>query len=254
MSKSHDSLVVDQFGPRANAYVTSTVHAAGEDLDQVERILAARKPDNVLDLGCGGGHLSYRAAPHARAVTAYDLSADMVAAVADNAAAKGLNNITVRQGPAEKLPFADVMFDMVLCRFTAHHWHDFAAGLREARRVIRPGGYAVFIDVVSPGRPALDTYLQTVESLRDTSHVRDYSTAEWSSALAAAGFGPGPTTPRRLWMDFPSWIARMNTPDVFAQAIRAYQAKMSADVVRHFAISADGGFFLDTLTMECTVS
>ncbi len=254
MSNTHERQVVAQFGPRAQAYVTSAVHSAGADLDQVDAILAAHRPDSVLDLGCGGGHLSYRAAPHARAVTAYDLSAEMLAAVAEAAAAKGLGNIATQQGPAEALPFADASFDMVLCRFTAHHWRDFTAGLREARRVTRPGGHAVFIDAVSPGRPALDTYLQLVEALRDTSHVRDYSTAEWIAALTAAGFTPGATTPRRLWMDFPSWIARMNTPDVFAQAIRAYQATLSEDVARHFAVAPDGGFFLDTLTIECTAA
>jgi SAM-dependent methyltransferase len=187
-------------------------------------------------------------------VTACDLSDEMVRAVAREAAARGIANIVTRQGPAELLPFADGAFDMVLCRFTAHHWQDFAAGLREARRVLSPGGQAVFIDVVSPGRPALDLYLQTVEALRDTSHVRDYSAAEWATALCAAGFDMGPTTPRRLWMDFPSWVQRMNTPDVFVRAIRAYQATLPPDVVRHFAVAADGSFFIDTLTMECRVN
>ncbi len=35
---------------------------------------------------------------------------------------------------------------------------------------------------MSPGRAALDTHLQAVELLRDTSHVRDYSAGEWQAA------------------------------------------------------------------------
>jgi len=52
--------------------------------------------------------------------------------------------------------------------------------LREARRVLKPGGRAVFMDAISPGPALLDTYLQAVELLRDPSHLRDYSLAEWS--------------------------------------------------------------------------
>ena len=72
-----------------------------------------------------------------------------------------------------------------------------------------------------------------------------------AAALCAAGFDMGPTTPRRRWMDFPSWIARMHTPAVFADAIRAYQATLPPDVIRHFEVAGDGGFLLDTLTMAC---
>ncbi|VVE45301.1 SAM-dependent methyltransferase [Pandoraea terrae] len=47
------------------------------------------------------------------------------------------------------------------------------------RRVLRPGGRVVICDVVSTGQPLLDTYLQAVEVLRDTSHVRNYAVGEW---------------------------------------------------------------------------
>ncbi len=75
--------------------------------------------------------------------------------------------------------------------------------------MLAPGSTAVFIDAVSPGPAALDTHLQSLELLRDTSHVRDYAPGEWLSALVRAGFLVGETRSRRLRMDFPSWIARM---------------------------------------------
>ena len=78
---------------------------------------------------------------------------------------------------------ADGAFDFLACRYSAHHWRDLDAGLRQARRVLRPNAAAVFIDAVSPGAPLLDTHLQAVELLRDTSHVRDYSVAEWTAAI-----------------------------------------------------------------------
>lgn len=250
MTQSQHAFVAETYAPRAADYVTSAVHAAGADLDQVEAVVRGAKEARVLDLGCGGGHISYKAAPHVREVVACDLTAGMLAQVEREARARGLSNIVTRQAPAEALPFDAAAFDFVLCRFTVHHWNDCEAGLREARRVLKPDGRAVFIDVVAPGHPLLDTHLQTIELLRDLSHVRDFTTAEWVAALARSGFAVTGLTPRRLRMDFPTWIARTRTAPVYAEAIRALQAAASAPVRAHFGIEADGSFMLDTVTIE----
>lgn len=133
-----EALTVSQFGPQAGAYVSSAVHASGADLDAVAALAARTKPARALDLGCGGGHVAYALAPHARSVAAVDLSAEMLAAVGAEAARRGLKNIETVQAPAENLPFADGAFDCLVSRYSAHHWRDVAAGLREARRVLRP--------------------------------------------------------------------------------------------------------------------
>ncbi|WP_435889727.1 class I SAM-dependent methyltransferase [Escherichia coli] len=46
-----------------------------------------------------------------------------------------------RQGYAESLPFADNAFDIVISRYSAHHWHDVGAALREVNRILKPGGW-----------------------------------------------------------------------------------------------------------------
>jgi ubiquinone/menaquinone biosynthesis C-methylase UbiE len=250
MSDGHATLVTKQFGARANAYVESLVHAQGADLDQVAALLKDHHAARVLDLGCGGGHVSFRAAPLVRGVVAYDLSSGMLAAVMRTAAERGLNNITTRQGRTEALPFANAEFEFVLSRYSAHHWHGFAVALAEARRVLRPGGTALFMDAISPGPALLDTYLQGVELIRDPSHVRDYSVAEWVSALAAAGFNVKNITTRRLRLEFASWVARMATPKPQVETIHALQAQMAEDVVKHFVIEADGSFTIDVAAIE----
>ncbi len=250
MSASQHDFVAGHYAPRASDYVSSAVHSAGADLDQIAAFVRGHGAARALDLGCGGGHVSYHAAPHVAEIVACDLTQDMLDVVAATAAQRGLANISVRQAAAEKLPFADVSFDFVLCRFTVHHWHDWEAGLREARRVLKPSGKAIFSDVVAPAHPLLDTHLQVVELLRDVSHVRDYAAAEWAGALSRAGFVVTATTPRKLRMEFPTWIARTKTPRVHVEAIRAMQRSASEAVVRHFAIDEDGSFDLDTLTME----
>lgn len=85
MERVHERVVEAQFGARAKAYVESAVHAQGADLEALERILRDLRPEHALDLGAGGGHVSYRLAPHAGMVSAVDLSPDMLAAVAATA-------------------------------------------------------------------------------------------------------------------------------------------------------------------------
>jgi ubiquinone/menaquinone biosynthesis C-methylase UbiE len=250
MSRAHETVVGDQFGPRAKAYVESAVHAAGQDLDALARLVQEARPEHALDLGTGGGHVTYRLAPHARQVTACDLSADMLAAVAATARDKGLANVERVQAPVEHLPLDDSTFDFVACRYSAHHWRDFQAGVREARRVAKQGAPAVFIDAYAPGIALFDTHLQAVELLRDTSHGRDYTLAEWVAALEQAGFAVRNLRTWQLRMDYPVWIARMRTPEINAQAIRALQAAASAEVREHFAIEPDGSFMIDIMMVE----
>src|SRR3546814_11825145 len=108
----------------------------------------------------------------------------MVDGVAAVAGRRGLDYLASCQEKAVHRPFADGEVDLVLCRYSTHHWQDPGQALREARRVLKPGGIAAFADVVSPGEPLLDTWLQMLEVLRDNSHVRNYSAAEWLRLLA----------------------------------------------------------------------
>ena len=247
---AHESLVAGQFGPRASAYVTSAVHAGGADLDRMADMAASRKGSRIADLGCGGGHVSFAVAPHASEVVACDLSADMLLAVAAEAARRGLSSIATQQVSVLDLPFADGSFDMVMSRYSAHHWTDVRQGLREARRIARRGAVAAFADVIAPAFPLFDTFLQSIELLRDPSHVRNMSLSEWCASLADAGFAPTAMRSARLRLDFASWIARIGTPAVHAEAIRSLQRGAPDAVQRHFAIEADGSFTLDTVLLE----
>lgn len=249
-TKDHDRHVQDSFGPRANAYVESSVHSQGEDLNQLGKIAQDVRPQNAIDLGAGGGHVSYTIAPHAGAVTAVDLSASMLAAVRQTATSKGLSNVKTTEASVEHLPFADATFDFLACRYSAHHWHDVNAGLREARRVLSKGAKAVFIDVVAPPAPLLNTHLQAIELLRDTSHVRNYTVAEWTEMLGRAGFDVTSLRPFRLRMEFKSWTLRIGTAEPLCAAILILQEKASPEVKSHFAIEPDGSFMLDMVMFE----
>lgn len=243
--KSHEALVGGQFGSQAEAYLSSAVHARSPDLDALTALMKDRCDARVLDLGCGGGHVTFNVASLVREVVAYDLSPEMLAVVARTAGERGFGNVTTRQGAAESLPFGDDSFDVVMSRFSAHHWRDLDAGLREAARVVKPGGTVAIVDTVTSGVPLIDTYLQAIELLRDCSHVRNYSRAEWEAAIARAGLFPGSVSPFRLRLDFKSWVERMRTPKLQVEAIRTLQTAVSALVTRYFETEDDGSYRID---------
>ncbi|HWF01972.1 MAG TPA: class I SAM-dependent methyltransferase [Caulobacteraceae bacterium] len=249
-SRPHEAVVKAQFGPRAAAYVESPTHARGEDLDRIEALARERRAHLAVDLGCGGGHVAYRLARWSRRVVAIDLAEEMLNAVAARAESLSLPVIETLRGAAEDIPLDDGAADLVVTRFSAHHWTDLDAGLRETRRVLRADGALVVVDVISPGVPALDTHLQAVELLRDPSHVRDYGAGEWLAALERAGFAVSTVLAWRLPIEFPAWIDRMATPPVQAQAVRALQQQASDATRAYFAIEADGSFVLDALIIE----
>lgn len=204
----------------------------------------------MLDMGCGAGHASFTAAGQVAEVTAYDLSSQMLEVVAAAAKEKGFSNIVTQQGYAETLPFADACFDVVISRYSAHHWHDVGQALREVKRVLKPGGVIIVMDVMSPGHPVRDVWLQTVEALRDTSHVRNYSSGEWLTLATEAGLVVNQLLTDRLPLEFSSWVARMRTSEPLVEAIRLYQQSASAEVKAYFELQEDGSFTSDTILFE----
>ncbi|WP_426560929.1 class I SAM-dependent methyltransferase [Angustibacter sp. McL0619] len=96
-----------------------------------------RAGQRALDVGCGPGALTARLVERlgADGVSAVDPSTSFVAALAER-----LPEVDVHAGAAEDLPFGDSVFDVVACQLVVHFMADPLAGLREMRRVCRPGG------------------------------------------------------------------------------------------------------------------
>jgi SAM-dependent methyltransferase len=245
-----------QFGTKAANYLTSAVHATGADLDRLKVTTSQLRPDKVLDLGCGAGHVSFALAQGgARRVIAYDPSPEMLGVVAQAAATRGLDGIIETcVGSAEVLPFESRSVDLVATRYSAHHWAGVPAAMAECARIIAPGGRLVIIDVMSPENPLLDTSLQVLEFLRDASHVRDYRLSEWKALCAAAGFGEPAVTAWKLSIDFNSWIARIGTPPDRVAALQAVFAALPNEVREYFQIGPDNSFVIDSVWVEATLS
>lgn len=199
--------------------------------------------------GLPQGRPTFGAAQNVSAVVAYDLSAHMLDVVAQAAEARQLK-ISPPAGYAESLPFADNAFDIVISRYSAHHWHDVGAALREVNRILKHGGRLIVMDVMSPGHPVRDIWLQTVEALRDTSHVRNYASGEWLTLINEANLIVDNLITDKLPLEFSSWVARMRTPEALVDAIRIYQQSASTEVRTYFALQNDGFFTSDIIMVD----
>ncbi len=100
-------------------------------------LAGVRPGQRALDVGCGPGALTAELVKRigAESVSAVEPSASFAAAVRDR-----LPGVDVRRSAAEQLPFPDDAFDVALAQLVVHFMADPVQGLREMRRVTRPGG------------------------------------------------------------------------------------------------------------------
>jgi SAM-dependent methyltransferase len=106
-----------------------------------------RKGDCVLELACGPGGVGIAAAPIVGpdgAVVLSDFVPEMTAIAAERATAAGLLNVTTREIDIERIDYPDQAFDVVFCREGLMLVADPPSAAREARRILRPPGRAVF--------------------------------------------------------------------------------------------------------------
>jgi len=208
-----------QFGRTAAAYVTSTTHASGADLERLIAVAAPLPSERALDVGCGVGHTLRRIAPLVSFAAGADATFEMMQAGRDSVVTAP--NAAFAQSDASALPFADASFDLATCRLAAHHFTDVAAAFLDVRRVLRPGGRFVLVDNYAPDDPALDRFINEVEQLRDASHVRNHSIAGWRQLLEDAGLRTSVESDLMTTkITTEGWLERSQTPADRAAEVR----------------------------------
>ena len=239
--------VQSNFGAAAADYVTSKVHASGQDLTWVVESAALGGSERVLDVATGGGHTAFAVAPYAAEVVALDITPEMLAVAQQEAAARHLHNIRFLAGDAQDIPCADASFDVVTCRQAPHHFPDVGRAVREWARVLKPGGRLVLIDSASPEEPEIDAFLNEIESLRDPSHVRNQRISEWSAMLKEAGFSINTLREWGIFLDIPSWTQRMRTPAASVALIEQKFREAPQAIRERLRIEGQDGAYAFTL-------
>jgi ubiquinone/menaquinone biosynthesis C-methylase UbiE len=232
-------LVQRNFGAAAADYVTSKVHASGQDLSWVVEVATLTGTERVLDIATGGGHAAFALAPYAAEVVALDLTRPMLEVAQKEADARQLSNIRFLEGDAQAIPCEDGSFDVVVCRQAAHHFPNVHQCVSEWARVLKPGGQLLLIDSISPEEPDADAFLEQIEILRDPSHVRNHRISAWKALLHETSFTVNSVREWTILLDIPSWTQRMRTPPASVAIIEQHMHDASPAIQERLHIEED---------------
>jgi ArsR family transcriptional regulator len=144
----------------------------------------------VGDLGCGAGHISEALAPSVGRVIAVDESGPMLAAAQERL--KGHPNVELRTGTIERLPIDDGVLDAAVLFLVAHFITDPTKVMREIRRVLKPNGRLLIVDLMSHDRVEYVVQLGHVWQGFDGEQVK-----EWlhNAGFVACRYRPLPDDP-----------------------------------------------------------
>nr|TFG53430.1 MAG: metalloregulator ArsR/SmtB family transcription factor [Hyphomicrobiales bacterium] len=126
-----------------------SLHAPERDVEEaILDLLGSRNMESVLDAGTGTGRMMELLAPHIARGVGIDVSQEMLSIARDRL--KDAPHIQLRLGDVYRLPFLEHSFDAVLYHQVLHYLDDPQAALREALRVLNPGGIVLIVDFAPP--------------------------------------------------------------------------------------------------------
>lgn len=181
---NHHQNIIEQFSKQARGYTSIRSH--NQALEKLVSSASLSREKEVLDIACGSGIVSCEFAKYSRHVTGIDLTEAMLEEAKKRQAELGIENVSWQVGDVAKLPFEDECFSIVVSRFGFHHFVDPLQVLQEMKRVCKPGGKVMVVDVSVP-ESKLNKYNE-MERIRDHSHVAALSIAEFPILFEQAGF------------------------------------------------------------------
>jgi ubiquinone/menaquinone biosynthesis C-methylase UbiE len=156
------------------------LHVADAAVEDAIRAALADKPfRSLLDLGTGTGRMLEMFGPDLERGLGLDLSLDMLAVARDRLERAHLKNCSVRQGDLYDLPLANDSFDVVILHQVLHFLDDGGRAIKEAARVLRPGGRLLVVDFA----PHEQEFLREQFAHRRLGFAREAVT-QWMAASA----------------------------------------------------------------------
>ena len=154
-----------------------------QDAEHLERILSfinVRGGMRILDLGCGRGYLTFPIAegnPDCE-VTGLDIVSDAIDANRSRAREVELDNLTFVNYDGIDFPFEAGTFDLVVTRYSLHHFPDIEHSIGEVSRVLKGGG-SLFISDPCPNDCDKDRFVDDYMRLKKDGHIKFYTKSEW---------------------------------------------------------------------------
>ncbi|MFD1019825.1 class I SAM-dependent methyltransferase [Thalassobacillus hwangdonensis] len=239
MKDERKASVIHTFSKHADAYVHSETHSKGEDLPIMKEKLQLKKDDIALDIATGGGHVAKQLAPHVHTVFATDLTKKMLQNTSGYLT--DYSNIHYVVADAEELPFLDDSFDVVTCRIAPHHFPHPERFIEEVARVLKPGGRFAMIDNIAPENEQLAEFYNSLEKMRDESHVRALRISEWEALLAKNNLSIYHKSLRKKTLPYENWVTRTLDDAEEIEKVRNHLVSANEDTKTHFQIKEESG-------------
>lgn len=227
-----------QYGRVGDAYVRSVGHATGDDLERMLYHAAPQRTDTLLDIATGGGHVARVIGPHVGRVIVSDLTPEMLGHAVSYLQQQGMANVERLVADAQELPLEDDTVDIATCRIAPHHFPEPGRFVAEVARVLRPGGRFLLVDSTVP-KGELGSFFNAYETVRDQSHVRSLTVAEWLSLLARHGLEINAVEPFRKRHKFGEWTERMRVSPEDRETLRRMMRDAGETVHQVFEVVFD---------------
>lgn len=201
----------------------------------------------------GGGHVAKQLSDHVASVIASDPTEEMLTNTAKHL--KSYENISYEFADAEALPFDNNRYDIVTCRIAAHHFPSPEKFIAEVYHVLKPGGRFIFIDNIAPEDHSLDEFVNTLEKMRDYSHVRSHSILGWKKFLKENQLTVVQEIIRKKTLPYQEWIDRTLDDEKIKDKVTSYILEASSELKEYFQVSInkDGiqSFAIDEWMVMC---
>ena len=180
----HNNEVISQFTQQAIPFSQLTGHL--DSLDLLVKISKVDLKSNVLDVASGPGLVASEFAKYSHHVECLDLTPAMLKQAKKRASEAQIANVSFCEGDAMNLPYEDNYFDVVVTRYSFHHFLAPEKVLQEMIRVCKSGGRVVVADVAIEQR--FMELFNHIERLRDSSHVSALSLDRFERLFSTENF------------------------------------------------------------------
>jgi len=225
-----------RFTDTASDYAASRVAVRRQQVEALWALASPAPDDWVLDVACGPGALLASLVPRVQHAVGLDVTPAMLELA--RAAAAGAWLV---RGAAERLPFDDGAFSLVVCTWAFHHFAAPDQVLHEMARVCASGGRLVVGDLIGSEDDATRARQNEIERLRDPAHVALESPSHLAALIARVGLAPGGRTEGEEPRDLDEWCRMSRTPAEVAARVRSMLvATQSGDLAGMTPTVVDG--------------
>lgn len=229
MNSPNAVTIQKSFTKQAKNFETKSMNfTSSEYLEHMVSCANPQRSDTVLEVAAGTCICGRSLAPFVKNVTCLDMTTAMLAVGKDEAEKQGFCNIDFVQGDAEKLPFSDNSFDIVISRLAFHHFPNPKCCFSEMARVLKTDGKLIVIDMEA-AEEALRNAEDEIETLRDASHMRNLSREEFTEMFRDNHLNLITADCTEIPVSLSAWMALTDT-----------SAEVSADILKRMTDEIKG--------------